>query len=286
LVSAYGAPPRIDVAAQEDWKRAYTELRAQCIRATDAPPDLRIGVWVELLDEPFNEAVLASYRGTDIDLKSFNFEPVLQGAEEIGRTFPDSENEELRNCVGSALSRLASRDPAAGQRWATRLETSPNAMIRSLATGSLAVNRAQAKPVEMSFTAIDGREVNLARLRGKVVLLEFRGVTWCGACREEEPFLRDIYAKYRDKGLEIVCVTFENKESSRQFVLKYLADRKLVWPHYFDGKGSKNPFIQQFGITGVPRIYVLDQSGKIVGTDVRGRQIEPAVRALLGLPMI
>lgn len=137
--------------------------------------------------------------------------------------------------------------------------------------------------MEMRFTAIDGREVDLRELRGKVVLIDFRGVTWCGACRMEEPYMRDAYAKYRAHGFEILTITYENKESSRDFVRRYTQEKGLVWPHYFDGKGADNPYIRRFGITAVPQHFLLDQQGLLVSTDVRGDKLEPNVRRLLGL---
>lgn len=96
--------------------------------------------------------------------------------------------------------------------------------------------------------------------------------------------MKEVYAKYHDRGFEILSITFENREESRAFVEDYVRERSLVWPHYFDGQGARNPFIQRFGITGVPQHFLLDQRGLLVSTDVRGRKLEPAVRGLLSPP--
>jgi len=55
--------------------------------------------------------------------------------------------------------------------------------------------KAGTQPMEMSFTALDGSSVDLAKLRGKVVLIDF-WATWCHGCVQVLPELKAIYAKY------------------------------------------------------------------------------------------
>ncbi|WP_431216314.1 TlpA disulfide reductase family protein [Puia sp. P3] len=69
-------------------------------------------------------------------------------------------------------------------------------------------------PVGMAaqnFTRKDqnGRTIRLSDYRGKLVILDFWG-SWCGACRQSHPHLKQLYAQYKDKGLEIIGVANEN----------------------------------------------------------------------------
>jgi len=84
------------------------------------------------------------------------------------------------------------------------------------------------KPFEFKFPDLSGRMVSNtdARFLGKVVLVVITG-SWCPNCHDEAPFLVDLYNRYRDRGLEIVALDFE--EPAQMDDLTRL--RAFVW-HY------------------------------------------------------
>ncbi|MDX2151308.1 MAG: TlpA disulfide reductase family protein [Bryobacteraceae bacterium] len=69
------------------------------------------------------------------------------------------------------------------------------------------------EPFRFSGTDLAGKPVNEtdARFQGKVVLVNISG-SWCPNCHDEAPFLASLYRKYRDRGLEIVTLSFEEAE--------------------------------------------------------------------------
>ena len=92
------------------------------------------------------------------------------------------------------------------------------------------------KPVDIQFTSIDDKKVDVSKMKGKVVLIDF-WATWCGPCVAELPNVKRAYEKLHPKGFEIVGISLDSKESAlRRFVKK----EEMPWPQYFDGKGWNN----------------------------------------------
>ena len=121
------------------------------------------------------------------------------------------------------------------------------------------------KPVDLSFTATDGSQVDLASLRGKVVLVDF-WATWCGPCMREAPDVVSTYNELHDKGFEVVGISLDIDQSRLDAVTK---EKGMVWPQYFDGKGWSNEIASRYGIHSIPTMWLLDKSGRLADTDGR-----------------
>lgn len=112
-----------------------------------------------------------------------------------------------------------------------------------------------------------GKNVKLSDYKGKLVLLEFWG-SWCVVCRRGHPHLKELYKKYKDKGLEIVAVAHEeNKDLSKNKAAWLAAIKKddVNWVHVLEDEGSGAPSITKaYGIDGYPTKLLIDQDGKIL----------------------
>lgn len=118
----------------------------------------------------------------------------------------------------------------------------------------------------------NGNEIKLSDLvaKNKYTILEF-WASWCGPCRGEIPNLKKAYAKYHGKGLEILSVSLDSKESAW---LQALDVEKTTWPNVAITGEFQNPQVVNYGITGIPASYLIDQSGKIVATNYDLREFD------------
>jgi thiol-disulfide isomerase/thioredoxin len=195
------------------------------------------------------------------------------------------------------LGALERNLPGASTEIWQHLKEAPNAALRTKAAERLNFLDLTSKPLEMAFTAVDGRPVDLKALRGKVVLIDF-WATWCGPCIAELPNIKQVYAAYHDKGFEIVGIALENGkllpgDTPEQAAAKHVMAKKALtdfttkenmpWPQYYDGKWWKNDISTKYDISGIPAMFLLDQTGMIVSTNARGEVLEREVKRLLKL---
>lgn len=122
------------------------------------------------------------------------------------------------------------------------------------------------KPMTIQFAAVDGREVNLASMRGRVVLVDFWATT-CAPCVGELPRVYDVYNKFHNRGFEVIGISCDDHKDA---LLKFLKKTGYPWPQYFDGNPQgNNKFTAEFGIDGVPHIFLVDKKGLLRFDDVQ-----------------
>jgi cytochrome c biogenesis protein CcmG/thiol:disulfide interchange protein DsbE len=113
-------------------------------------------------------------------------------------------------------------------------------------------------PLAPDFTlkTLDGQEVTLSKLKGKVILLDF-WATWCGPCRESIPHLVHLYKTYQKNGLEVIGMNMDrgNMNTVRNFV------RSMDIPYPI---GITPDHVERnYGITGLPVTILIDKEGRI-----------------------
>jgi thiol-disulfide isomerase/thioredoxin len=159
----------------------------------------------------------------------------------------------------------------------------PDSSAAESARGSLRRFEAVGKPFELEFTeAVSGAKISMKDLKGKVVVIDF-WATWCGPCVAEMPKMKSLYAEYKDKGVEFIGVSLDQKEGGLEKVKEFVHREGISWPQYFQGDGWNSEFSRSWGINSIPAVFVVDQQGKLYSVEARGK-LETLIPELLGRP--
>jgi thiol-disulfide isomerase/thioredoxin len=126
-----------------------------------------------------------------------------------------------------------------------------------------------AEPFHFRFPDIDGRIVSDTdtQFRNKVVLLAIGG-TWCPNCRDEAPFLVDLYKRYHSRGLEIVGLNFEaagdltdDKPRIESFIKEFSVPYTVLYAGEIHDVKDKLPQLANFG--AYPTTVYLGRDGRV-----------------------
>ncbi len=132
--------------------------------------------------------------------------------------------------------------------------------------------------MDFSQPDVNGKNVSLSSYKGKYVLVDF-WASWCGPCRRENPNVVAAYQKYKDKGFDILGVSFDDNKDKW---LAAIAKDNLTWTHISDLKGWQNAAGKLYGVTSIPFNLLLDKEGKILGKGLRGPELDAKLAELMG----
>jgi len=198
------------------------------------------------------------------------------GARKLMKEFPGrTEPNNLLVQIVSAAVQDGDLDRA--RRLATELEGSklPEA-AKNLVRAQLKRYDVVGKPFVFIALGLDGKEINLEKLRGKVVLIDY-WASWCGPCMAEVPNMKRLYEEYHSQGFEIIGV---NLDEDRDVLKTTVEKHGMNWLHHFDGANPDGGWAGKYGISAIPTLWLIDNQGVLRDLNAR-EDLEGKVKKLL-----
>lgn len=151
---------------------------------------------------------------------------------------------------------------------------------------------------EISMKSPDGKTYALSDLKGKVVLIDF-WASWCGPCRKSNPHVVEVYQKYKEKGFTVFSVSLDGVgardkarypeetqykaaiEQGKKNWLAAIEKDQLTWPYHvseltkWDSQAAR-----QYGVSGIPKTFLVDRDGKIAAVNPRFNLEEELLKVL------
>lgn len=131
---------------------------------------------------------------------------------------------------------------------------------------------------EIALPSAAGDTIKLSSLKGKVVLLDF-WASWCGPCRVANKGLVKLYDKFKKKGFEIYSVSLDEQKEAW---VKAIKKDKISWLQVIDNGGWETPTASKWRVSALPTSYLIDKEGRMVAMDLEGKDLEKALKDMLG----
>jgi thiol-disulfide isomerase/thioredoxin len=281
-------------AALEEFKKADKQDGGHCLACQEQMIKLgeELGEWKTA--ELGAEEIMAQAQGPrDTALAHYELAVVLlseglqrhkddlfaRSHEEIGKAlaaFPNFPDAYFAD--GRALAQLK-RDDDAKASFEKYVKAKPaedlsrRRALRYISRPELA--RARMAPA-FSITTIDGKQIAMDDLQGKVVLLDF-WATWCVPCREALPHIQKVARKLQGEPLVILSVSLDSDEQKwKEFIVK----NEMTWPQYRDGSFA-GPIARMFSVNAIPHTFTIDAEGVLQEEHIGDASIEGKLKKLI-----
>ena len=134
------------------------------------------------------------------------------------------------------------------------------------------------KAPEIALSDVNGKIIKLSSLKGKVVLIDF-WASWCRPCRAENPNVVRLYKKYKNKNFTIFSISLDQDKNKW---IDAINQDKLSWPnHVSELSGWRSTSATKYGVSSIPKTFLIDKNGIIIGYDLRGEALENKLSELL-----
>lgn len=201
----------------------------------------------------------------------------LEKLEGFIKQYPKSED------AAEAMMQLAIAHEFAGEdddakKWYDQIRNSfSETSLADKATGAIRRISAVGQPMRLAGTSTDGKKVDLASYKGKVVLVHY-WATWCEPCKEDMAVMRQMQAKYGARGFQLIGVSLD---SQRDALTQFLGQNRLAWPQLFEEGGLDSRYALEMGVLTLPTMILVGPDGKVISRSLHISQLDTELSKLI-----
>ena len=122
-----------------------------------------------------------------------------------------------------------------------------------------------------------GGKTTLESLKGKYVYIDL-WATWCGPCRAEIPFLKELEKGLHDKNIAFVSISTDSEKDHEKWKT-FVKEKELTGIQLYADRANMD-FIKAFNVNTIPRFILIDPSGTVVDADA-ARPSDPKLKEQL-----
>jgi thiol-disulfide isomerase/thioredoxin len=138
------------------------------------------------------------------------------------------------------------------------------------AAGAITRLQSVGKPLSFNGQTVDGKSMNLAALKGKVVLIQY-WATWCEPCIQDMERIGELRAKYAGRGFEVIGVNLDN---NREDMVAFLTKNRLPWPQIYESGGLDSTPANHLGILTLPTMLLIGKDGNVISRNLHISELE------------
>ncbi|MFV1966143.1 MAG: redoxin family protein [Pirellulaceae bacterium] len=281
-------------AAKDDrtnWLRQYADTVSAAVQAGEYPDGLdRLKTALDRLLADKADGDLVAYvrfqymtaeYGQQLQQPNADFTKVqekwLKDLEEFVKTYAESDQ------TAEAMLQLAIALEFAGKeaeavRWYSRIVGEfSNSPLAAKAAGAKRRLECVGKSIQLQGKTLAGAPLELARFRGRVVLVHY-WATWCEPCKRDMENLKALQAKFARRGFSVVGV---NLDSDAGTPSDYVRTQRLGWPQLYESGGLDSRLANEMGILTLPTMLLIDKTGRVVRRNIHVGELETEIAKLL-----
>jgi thiol-disulfide isomerase/thioredoxin len=283
-----------EAAKPEDramWLRQLADMLSAAVQSGAYPEGAkRLDSLLEAVQRSEQDKTLAGYvkfrqltgqYGLAVQAKGADFAKIqtewLKKLEQYVADYPRSPD-----CV-EAMLQLGMAQEFAGQdeeakKWYGRIASDfPDSPESKKAAGARTRLDSVGKVITLQGKSPGGEAIDLAKLRGQVVLIQYWATT-SEQCKADMAAMKEFYGKYGPSGFSVIGVNLDN---DLQTMNALLSENRLPWPQIFEPGGRDSRLAVELGVLTLPTMILVDQEGKVVSRNVTVTELGAELKKLI-----